>query len=134
MGEYIDKSALVAEIKKHRAIWDGMDGDYCKGQRLAYSDVISILNTLEVKEVDLEEEIKRFTTSKELYEADSVIKAVAEHFYELGLKAQTDAFNDKACRAIEKLLSGYIIRNFNFGDSYNIDRLIEDFKNYMKEE
>lgn len=38
----------------------------------------------EVKEVDLEEEIKRFTMSKELYDADSVIKAVAKHFFELG--------------------------------------------------
>lgn len=43
---------------------------------------------VEMKEVDLEKEIKRFTMSKELYEADSVIKAVAEHFFELGLKAQ----------------------------------------------
>ena len=45
-----------------------------------------------------------------------------------------DAFIKKACSGIEKLLSGYIIRNFHFGDSYNIDRLIEDFKNYMKGE
>lgn len=41
---------------------------------------------------------------------------------------------EKACSGIDKLLSGYIIRNFNFGDSYDIDRLIEDFKNYMKGE
>jgi len=46
---------------------------------------------------------------------------------------RTDAFNDKACRVIEKLLSGYFIRNFNFGDSYDIDRLIEDFKKAMEE-
>lgn len=46
-----------------------------------------LINTIEVKEVDLDEEIKSFTMSKELYEADSAIKAVAEHFYELGLKA-----------------------------------------------
>ena len=45
-----------------------------------------------------------------------------------------DAFIEKACNGIEKLLSGYIIRNFHFGDSYNIDRLIEDFKTYMKGE
>ena len=43
-----------------------------------------------------------------------------------------DAFIEKACNGIEKLLSGYIIRNFNFGDSYDIDRFIEDFRNYMK--
>ena len=46
----------------------------------------------------------------------------------------TDAFIDKACSGIEKLLSGYIIRNFNFGDSYDIDKLIADFKDYMKGE
>ena len=45
---------------------------------------------------------------------------------------RTDAFIEKACSGIDKLLSGYIIRNFHFGDSYDIDRLIEDFKNYMK--
>ena len=45
-----------------------------------------------------------------------------------------DAFIEKACNGIEKLLSGYIIRNFNFGDSYDIDRLIEDFKDYIKGE
>ena len=47
---------------------------------------------------------------------------------------RTDAFIEKACEGIVHLLSGYIIRNFHFGDSYNIDRLIEDFRNYMKEE
>lgn len=41
---------------------------------------------------------------------------------------------EKLDKAIEKLLSGYIIRNFNFGDSYDIDKLVEDFKNYMKGE
>ena len=47
---------------------------------------------------------------------------------------RTDAFIEKACSGIDHLLSGYIIRNFHFGDSYEIDTLIEDFKNYMKGE
>ncbi len=47
---------------------------------------------------------------------------------------RTDASIKKACEGIEHLLSGYIIRNFHFGDSYEIDTLIEDFKNYMKGE
>lgn len=47
---------------------------------------------------------------------------------------RTDAFIEKACSGIEKLLSGYIIRNFHFGDSYDIDRLIDDFRKYMKGE
>lgn len=45
-----------------------------------------------------------------------------------------DAFIEKACEGIEHLLSGYIIRNFHFGDSYEMDTLIEDFKNYVKGE
>ena len=47
---------------------------------------------------------------------------------------RTDAFIEKACEGIKHLLSGYIIRNFHFGDSYEMDTLIEDFKNYMKGE
>lgn len=47
---------------------------------------------------------------------------------------RTDAFIEKACEGIEHLLSGYIIRNFHFGDSYEMDELIKDFKKYMKEE
>ena len=46
---------------------------------------------------------------------------------------RTDAFIEKACKGIEHLLSGYIIRNFHFGDSYEMDTLIEDFKKYMEE-
>lgn len=45
---------------------------------------------------------------------------------------RTDAFIEKACEGIEHLLSGYIIRNFHFGDSYEMDTLIEDFKKYME--
>ena len=45
---------------------------------------------------------------------------------------RTDALIEKACEGIDYLLRGYIIRNFHFGDSYDIDRLIEDFKDYMK--
>jgi len=47
---------------------------------------------------------------------------------------RTDAFIEKVCEGIEHLLSGYIIRNFHFGNSYGIDTLIEDIKKYMKEE
>ena len=43
-----------------------------------------------------------------------------------------DAFIERACESIEHLLSGYIIRNFHFGDSYEIDELIKDFKKDME--
>ena len=88
----IDKSDVVAKIDSlqdatmdenrnflssyHAGIFDGL------------SEVETFIDSLEVKEIDLEKEIKRFTMSKELYESDSVIKAVAEHFFELGLKTK----------------------------------------------
>lgn len=105
MIQYIDKSAVMAEIEKRieenkadiqRAIHKHLE-EYFEG----YEDALILLkekfiDTLEVKEID--------------------------------------SFIEKACRGIEHLLSGYIIRNFHFGDSYEMDTLIEDFKNYMKEE
>lgn len=68
------------------------DGSYDKALTYPVIDKIQYikeqLKDKKTKEVDLAKEITRFTMSKELYEADSVIKAVAEHFFELGLKAK----------------------------------------------
>ena len=65
------------------------------------------------------------------YEAEWGDKPWGEDYVEY---IRTDAFIEKACEGIDHLLSSYIIRNFHFGDSYNIDRLIEDFKCYIKGE
>ena len=89
MTQYIDKSALVAELKRieHETNYEPFTGEVL-GKRCACRSLLSFIDTIEVKDVDLEKEIKHFTMSKELYEADSVIKAVAKHFFELGQKAQ----------------------------------------------
>lgn len=57
MTQYIDKSALVAEIerlekknKKSEYVYDSLDTEY------TLKSIISFINTLEVKEVDLEKE------------------------------------------------------------------------------
>lgn len=47
---------------------------------------------------------------------------------------RTDTLIEKVYEGIEHLLSGYIIKNFHFGDSYEIDTFIEDLKNYIKGE
>lgn len=47
---------------------------------------------------------------------------------------RTDAFVEKACDTIKRLLGGYVIRNFHFGDSYDMDEIIKDFKRDMKGE
>lgn len=99
MEHYINKDALVLEINRRieenkadiqRAIHKHLE-EYFEG----YEDALVLLkekfiDILEVKEVNLEEEIKSFTMSKELYESDSVIKTVAKHFFELGLQARID--------------------------------------------
>lgn len=91
MKKYISLDTLVAELNRLIAelVKEGEDTMFEQGRISAFEDVKVFINhTLEIKEVDLEEEIKRFTMSKELYDADSVIKAVAKHFFELGQKAQ----------------------------------------------
>lgn len=87
MTQYIDKSAVVAEIEAHynkclkRA--KIIDAEYWNGKAAAYRDMLVVLDTLEVKEVDLEKEWKEF-----LKDGDVGFKEIAQHFFELGLKAQ----------------------------------------------
>ena len=94
MAQYISKSDLVAEINK-RIIDAPID---CRGhQRVwAYNDVKDILNTLEVKEMDFENELQQHikdclnikfpTTDIKTIAKD--VEYTARKFFELGLKAQ----------------------------------------------
>ena len=58
MAQYIDKDALVAEIERrmkdnfHRALVDGSASK--AGAKIEDEYLLSLMNTLEVKEVDLE--------------------------------------------------------------------------------
>ena len=85
--QYIDKNVITEEIERliKSPILSKSENVETRIAVLEY--LLSFIDTIEVKKVDLDEEIKSFTMSKELYEADSVIKAVAEHFFELGLNA-----------------------------------------------
>ena len=63
--------------------------DYYQGRVDAFNDALSFLNTIEVKEVDLEEEYKNFVMDDPVLNAfDSMGMILARHFYELGLKAK----------------------------------------------
>ena len=109
MAKYIDKDALVAEIKRRRKLVSDpilAGDDLMIGERNALFNLLSFIDTLEVKEVDLEKEIKesiidewcdewsgdvgnwiryrRGTTSMTIED----VKDIAKHFFELGLKAQ----------------------------------------------
>lgn len=89
MTQYIDKAAMVAEIERRIKINKGcMLGlrnlDYYQGKVDALSDTISLLDTLEVKEVDLE---KEFDKCCENYTFDDEWDVyIAKHFFKLGLK------------------------------------------------
>ena len=105
MKRYIDKDALVAEIENYKNSI-GEDGEHCslvvgrhEGQRKASEHFLSFIDTLEVKEVDLEEELDSyFAKFKGLenwnWRIDSInihaqgIYDFAKHFFELGLKVQ----------------------------------------------
>ena len=83
----IDKAAVVAEITK---IYDRNRSngyiDVCN----EIDEILSFLDTLEVKEVDLEKEIDKEieTRWRGEYLFTSKFRESAKHFFELGLKAQ----------------------------------------------
>ena len=94
MAQYIEKSALVAEIERlkecNRKICGG-DFDFLKKaypehyySTEIYNDILSFLNTLEVKEVDLEEELKNLIGN-----VGQCDRKLAKHFFELGLKVSS---------------------------------------------
>jgi len=108
--EYISKSALVAEIENlentykeyptHNSYEEGLKD----GRLIGYKDALHKINTLEVKEVDLETSIDDYINSHFTEGCDGGmisdwykvlggvyykdLKEIAKHFFELGLKAQ----------------------------------------------
>ena len=59
MAQYIDKAAVVAEIEKRKGMCDNHYGDYWNGCYNTFTDILSLINTLEVKEMDLNPEYVR---------------------------------------------------------------------------
>ena len=78
--ELIDKDALVAEIEKLVN-----NHDKALDYEAALEDVRNSIDTLEVKEVDLEEEIKLNYNPVDGLEFEEY-KRIAKYYFELGLK------------------------------------------------
>ena len=95
MIQYIDKDALVAEIERrikvNKECMLGLRNIDCyQGKVDTLNGILSFLDTLEAKEVDLEEEIDK-ELDKEWYGEyinHEKFKKSAKHFFELGLKTQ----------------------------------------------
>ena len=89
MAHLIDKSALVAEIKHHLQFTPEHTNAFIEGEEHAYRTILSFLDTLEVKEVDINKEISQFIDAK--FEKATIghklsLRRIAKHFFELGFK------------------------------------------------
>ena len=89
MKHLIDKDALVAEIeariKRYDTPTDGMGSNYSHQHEC--KEILSFINTLEVKEVDLEKEVELWYNE---YAGNLRFdwNGFAKHFFELGLNAK----------------------------------------------
>jgi len=93
MEQYIPKSVLVAEIEKLQlCTMDEHMNFYsaeAQGEYNALSKLESFLDTLEVKEVTIDEEIEKCLKKYNMLAVGKKDFAeIAKHFFELGLKAQ----------------------------------------------
>lgn len=105
MKQYIDKAALVAEIEKLKEEYalcptrNNYEDGLKEGRLIGYKDALNKINTLEVREVDLDKELKNLDDT--LFDLDGVavkgatsyltvedVKDIAKHFFELGLKTR----------------------------------------------
>ena len=128
MSHYIDKDALVAEInkliKKNELYLDDNVSDSVRFQKTsAYSilnEVLHFINTLEVKEVDLGKEIRRYRMNNPIigHREESLydyMTNVAKHFFELGLNAS----NPIAEENLESFVRQVIDLDVEAGEYYN---------------
>lgn len=84
MVHLIDKDALVAEIDRQK-IGYNVDGKHSVEYDIT-KKIIDIINTLDVKEVDLEKEIHDYHITKRPTVWFNTLEDIAKHFFELGLK------------------------------------------------
>lgn len=96
MGKYISKSAVVAEIEgRIKAIPRDETDKRLKAvygnEAFVLMNLLSFINTLEVKEVDLEKEIDECLKKHNMLAVGKKdFTEIAKHFFELGLQARID--------------------------------------------
>lgn len=93
MVHLIDKDALVAEIERRIKSLHQVNSPREQAVLYECEDILSFIDTLEVKEMDLDDYYHKFL-DKEWFNATHVrtisemMAFTAKHFFELGLKAQ----------------------------------------------
>ena len=87
MGQCISKNKIIETIKRRRKDWCGNSVE-AKYKREECDDLLFVIDNIEIKEVDLEKELDRYTDSAE-FEYDVIRDSyflVAKHFFELGMQ------------------------------------------------
>jgi hypothetical protein len=93
MEQYIPKSVVLAEIERIKSILGNPFclNDTAKASWVARKDVcedlLSFIDSTEVKEVDLEKEMSEYFVEHPNEFFSDKYKLFAKHFFELGLKA-----------------------------------------------
>ena len=91
MKQYIDKATVAEEIERRKEHYENiqMIKSGYEDNIEDFNELLSFLDTLEVKEVDLEQEINKWIEDNTCRGYCSAsIRETAEHFFELGLKTQ----------------------------------------------
>ena len=151
MTQYIDKAAVVAEINRQQRKLSLLEqsgfADLRKSAALqngVYRSLLSFLDSLQVKEVDLDKEIdkwfgEKYTQNMEGLPIKQIVQIISRHFFELGLKVNNDVVVEKASEWLEKNVDKYIwysdYAECPGDDTCGMnDDFIDDFKNHMKGE
>lgn len=95
MAQYIDKDKVETIL---RNLWkedDGHNSEHRICYNKALQEVQCEIDTLEVKEVDLDNELDFIKDAYYYFTSDerSSMKKVARHFFELGLKAKVEYYD-----------------------------------------
>ena len=90
MAQYIDKDALVAEIERRIKEYQSTGDDYWFPVIENLKSILSFFDTFEVKEMDLDEEIKSYFKGFGKFPSVGIDDCIdiAKYFFELGLKAK----------------------------------------------
>ena len=117
MEQYISKSALVAEIKRllvfySKEIEDNKEDPWAMdiAKRDILQEILSFIDTLEAKEVDMEKEIESYFKGFGKFPSVGIDDCIdiAKHFFELGLKASNPIFEVNLESLVRQVIDLYI--------------------------
>lgn len=136
MKQLIDKSALVAEIERRikEISKEFQESKYIQytllGKINALENLLTFLDTLEVKEVDLEKEYDneffKDPIFGKLVNRNAGI-SIAKHFFELGLKAQSKDMIEALRTEYEKGRADVIAKTIEWINAFNDNNYIMQY-------